>query len=134
MSRLLAEPLYLVAHTAPTENASDTNTEIKKVVIETSDLSYSPKELVVEKNTPITVELKNSDQIEHDIEIKDLSFNMVSESKHHHGVKENVLHLHAEPLKTSEMTFSIKEVGTFEFYCTIPGHKENGMVGKLVVK
>lgn len=129
-----AEPKSLSPDHHLEDNASDTKTEIKKVVIETSDLSYSPKVLVVEKNTPITVELKNSDQIEHDIEIKNVSFNMVSESKHHHGVEEKALHLHAEPLKTSEMTFSIKEFGTYEFYCTIPGHKENGMVGKLVVK
>ena len=77
-----------------------TDTVIKKVVIETSDLSYSPQEVVVEKNTPVTVVLKNSDHIEHDIEIRDVSFNMVTETKHQHGVKENVLHLHAEPLKT----------------------------------
>ena len=115
-------------------DASETPTEIKKIVIETSDLSYSPQEVVVEKNTPITFELKNSDQIEHDIEIKDVSFNMMSESKHQHEVKENVIHLHAEPQTSSEITFSMNEVGTYEFYCTIPGHKEGGMIGQLIVK
>ncbi|WP_394189428.1 cupredoxin domain-containing protein [Paenisporosarcina quisquiliarum] len=115
-------------------NDPDTKTEINKIVIEMSDLKYSPKEMVIEKNKPITVELKNTDQIEHDLEIKDVSFKMVSESKHQHGGEKNVLHLHAEPQKTSEMTFSINERGTYEFYCTIPGHKENGMVGQLVVK
>ncbi|MGB3261228.1 plastocyanin/azurin family copper-binding protein [Paenisporosarcina sp.] len=116
------------------DKVTDTKTEIKKVVIETTDLSYSPQEVVVEKNKPITVVLKNSDHLEHDIEIRDVSYNIMSKTKHQHGVKENVLHLHAEPLQTSEITFSIKEVGTYLFYCTIPGHKENGMVGKLVVK
>ena len=118
-------------HELDTHNASK---ESKKIVIETSDLSYSPQEVVVEENTPITVELKNSDQIEHDIEIKDVSFNMVSESAHQHEVKKNVLHLHAEPQTTSEVTFTMNKVGTYEFYCTIPGHKENGMVGQFVVK
>ena len=108
--------------------------ESKKVVIETSDLNYSPQNVVVEKNMPITIELKNSDQMAHDIEIKNVSFNMLTQSTHQHGGKENVIHLHAEPHNTSVMTFSINEVGTYEFYCTIPGHKENGMVGKLVVK
>ncbi|MGE6489768.1 cupredoxin domain-containing protein [Paenisporosarcina sp. NPDC076898] len=112
----------------------DADTEIKKILIEMSDLKYSPKELVVEKNTPVTIELKNTDQVEHDLEIRKVSFKMVSESKHQHAGEKNVLHLHAEPKQTSEMTLSINEEGIYEFYCTIPGHKENGMVGKLVVK
>ena len=113
---------------------SETQKDTQEVVIETSEMSYLPQEVVVEKDMLITFELKNSDQIEHDIEIRGVSFSMVSESSHHHGGGENVLHLHAEPQKTSEMTLSMNEVGTYEFYCTIPGHKENGMVGKLVVK
>jgi uncharacterized cupredoxin-like copper-binding protein len=121
-------------HEQDVYDATEKQTEIKKFVIETSDLSYSPQKVVVEKNTPITIELKNSDQIEHDIEIKDASFNMVSESTHLHENAENVIHLHAKPQTTSEITFSINEVGTYEFYCTISGHKENGMVGQFVVK
>lgn len=119
-------------NTSETQNKTQNKTQ--NIVIETSEMRYSPQEVVVEKNMPITFELKNSDQIEHDIEIKDVSFNMVSESKHQHGIEENVLHLHAEPQKTSEMTFSINEGGTYEFYCTIPGHKEGGMIGQLIVK
>lgn len=121
-------------HEQDTHNASETQTEIKKIVIETTDMSYSPEEVIVKKNTPITLELKNSDQIEHDIEIKEASFNMVSESTHQHEVEENVIHLHSEAQTTSEITFTMNEVGTYEFYCTIPGHKENGMVGQFVVK
>lgn len=121
-------------HQEDIHNATETPTEIKKIVIETSGMSYSPEEVIVEKNMPIVLALKNSDQIEHDIEIKDASFNMVSESTHQHEVKENVIHLHAKPQSTSEITFSINEVGTYEFFCTIPGHKEKGMVGQFVVK
>jgi uncharacterized cupredoxin-like copper-binding protein len=29
-------------------------------------------------------------------------------------------------------TFTVEE-GTYEFYCSIPGHRESGMVGTLVV-
>ncbi|HSO59078.1 MAG TPA: cupredoxin domain-containing protein [Paenisporosarcina sp.] len=121
-------------HQQDIHNVTETPTEIKKIVIETFGMSYSPEEVIVEKNKPIVLELKNSDQIEHDIEIKETSFNMVSESTHQHEVEENVFHLHAKPQSTSKITFSVNKVGTYEFYCTIPGHKENGMVGKFVVK
>ena len=121
-------------HEQDTHKESETRTEIKKIGIETSGMSYSPAEVVVEKDMPITLALKNSDQIEHDIEIKDVPFKMVSESTHQHEVEEKVIHLHAEPQSTSEITFTMNEVGTYEFYCTIPGHKENGMVGQIKVK
>lgn len=107
--------------------------ETQKLVIETSEMNYSPNEIVVEKNKPITFQLINSDQMEHDIEIINLSFSTITEATHHHKLMENVLHLHAGPQKTSELTFVINESGTYEFYCTIPGHKESGMVGQLVV-
>lgn len=108
--------------------------ETQKFVIETSEMNYSPNEIIVEKNKPITFQLYNSDQIEHDIEIINLSFSTITQDTHQHKLMENVLHLHAGPQKTSETTFVINESGTYEFYCTIPGHKESGMVGQLVVK
>nr|WP_227456656.1 plastocyanin/azurin family copper-binding protein [Geobacillus sp. C56-T3] len=33
------------------------------------------------------------------------------------------------PGKTAEVTFIPIERGVFRFYCTVPGHKESGMVG-----
>jgi plastocyanin len=120
-------------HEQDTYNDSEPQKD-KKIVIETSGMNYSPEEVVVEKNMSITLVLKNSDQIEHDIEIKGASFNVMSKSTHQHDVKENVIHLHAEPQTTSNITFTINEVGVYEFYCTIPGHKENGMIGQFVVQ
>ena len=49
-------------------------------------------------------------------------------------VEENVIHLHEEPQSTSNITFTKNEVGVYEFYCTIPGHIENGMIVQFVVK
>lgn len=109
------------------------NKETQKIVIETSEMNYSPNEINVEKNKPVTFQLINVDQIEHDIEIRNLSFTTITEDTHHHKRIENLFHLHVGPQKTSETTFVINESGTYEFYCTIPGHKESGMIGQLVV-
>lgn len=49
----------------------------------------------------------------------------------HHD--DGVIAAHAEPGTTATVLFTPTEAGVFEFACTIPGHKEAGMVGKLVV-
>ena len=44
-----------------------------------------------------------------------------------------MLVLHALPGGTAELTFRTGQTGTFDFYCTIPGHKQAGMMGTLTV-
>jgi len=43
------------------------------------------------------------------------------------------LHLHATPENTETLTFTLTESGVYEFYCTVPGHKELGMIGQFIV-
>ena len=113
---------------------SETDSENQNVVIEALGMRYNPKEVFVKKDLPITLRLKNSDQVEHDIAIKTSAFKLVSESSHQHEVESNMIHIHAEPQSTSEATFTISESGTYSFYCTVPGHRESGMTGILVVE
>ena len=44
-----------------------------------------------------------------------------------------LIHLHAAAHGTDADTFRIDTPGSFEVLCTIPGHTEAGMVGKLVI-
>lgn len=46
---------------------------------------------------------------------------------------EPTLHAHTESGEQLTVTFTPTEPGTYEFYCSVPGHLEEGMVGKLVV-
>lgn len=36
--------------------------------------------------------------------------------------------------KDTTVMFTASKKGTFQFYCAVPSHKENGMVGKLIVE
>lgn len=38
------------------------------------------------------------------------------------------------PGQSANITVPVKEAGTFEYYCSIPGHKQGGMKGELVVQ
>ena len=49
----------------------------------------------------------------------------------HHD--EGVVAAHADPGTTATVIFTASEAGEYDFACTIPGHKEAGMVGRLVV-
>ena len=39
-----------------------------------------------------------------------------------------------EPTKTSEILWRFDKAGTFDFSCLIPGHREAGMTGTVIVK
>ncbi|WP_282155978.1 plastocyanin/azurin family copper-binding protein [Cytobacillus gottheilii] len=100
-----------------------------------SDFSYSPSEIIVEKNQATSITLNNHDQIDHDIEIKNISFQESSNSQHtEHTTGGADFHLHASANSSADITFTPTKTGIYEFYCTIPGHKESGMTGKLIVK
>lgn len=42
-------------------------------------------------------------------------------------------HLHASAQEQTKLTFTPVQESSYELYCTIPGHKEKGMIGLLIV-
>lgn len=36
--------------------------------------------------------------------------------------------------KDASVTFTASRKGTFQYYCSVPGHKEGGMIGSLIVE
>ncbi|MDA0302102.1 MAG: plastocyanin/azurin family copper-binding protein [Chloroflexi bacterium] len=43
------------------------------------------------------------------------------------------MHVAAEAGRVAEIEFTPTQAGTYVFYCTVPGHREAGMEGKLIV-
>jgi nitrous-oxide reductase len=78
---------------------------------------YDPPALSISSAGSTTISLVNGDVVEHDLTIDELDFQIAVAIG-----------------QTSEGTLTDTEAGTYEFYCTIPGHKEAGMVGTLVVE
>ncbi|WP_060209972.1 plastocyanin/azurin family copper-binding protein [Sporosarcina koreensis] len=120
-------------HSVSAKNTEKRNQKTRLVVLETAEMKYSTNEILVDKDKAIKLTLTNLDQVEHDIEIK-LPFRSIENaSQHDHGKENNVIHLHASPKSTETLIFTPTEAGVYEFYCTVPGHKEFGMAGKLIV-
>lgn len=112
-------------------------TTLEVVNLVAVDFSYKPNEFVIKKDIPIKVTLKNGGNVEHDFELvsnKHIVIQPTSDNAHQHeNTAAKKVHLHAKPGGTATVVFMATATGTYQFYCTIPGHKESGMVGSITV-
>jgi len=76
-------------------------------------------EIHIKKGSTVKIVIVNGDGIEHDFTIPDLN-------------------IHAEHIskkgEETSVVFKADKEGIFTYYCSIPGHRELGMEGKIVVE
>lgn len=90
-----------------------------KITIEMGEYFYKPATITVSPGASVTVTLKNVGTLQHDYHIDVI--NQTSPM--------------VDPGKSIDWTFTApSQAGTYDTWCTVPGHKELGMVGKLEVK
>ncbi len=88
----------------------------QSVTVTMHDIYFDPAEFTIPANTPVKVSLPNEGAAPHDFSIDALGISVA-----------------VNPGETGEVTINAP-AGEYEYYCNIPGHKEAGMVGKLIVK
>lgn len=81
------------------------------------DIAFNPKELTIPANTDVTINLKNSGAATH-------NFNLEEQGIHSGDIAGG---------GTGSVVVNLPP-GEYEYQCDIPGHKEAGMVGKLIVQ
>jgi len=81
------------------------------------DIAFNPKEITIPANTDVVIQLPNNGMAAHNFNIDALGVNSGD----------------VAPGQSATVTINA-EPGTYEYYCSIPGHKEAGMVGKLIVQ
>jgi uncharacterized cupredoxin-like copper-binding protein len=119
----------LLAACAPAGGAAQSITLISK------DISYETTTLEVTAGQPVALTLVNDGALEHDFSIEKIAVTSVSQSSPgHHGQGHGDLHASVKPGETNVLSFTPTESGTYEFFCTVPGHQAAGMVGTLIVK
>lgn len=98
---------------------------------------FLPDLVQVRKGEQIKFVLRNNGEIDHELVIGTLEENL----KHGEQMRKNPDMEHADanakrlaPKKTGEVLWSFSEAGEFDFSCLIPGHREAGMTGKIIVK
>ena len=100
-------------------------------------MMFIPDKVEVRKGEQIRFMLRNSGLLEHEFLLATTEENL----KHAELMKKFPDMEHDEPngkrLKpngTSEVVWRFTKAGTFEYGCLIPGHREAGMLGTVIVK
>ena len=98
---------------------------------------YFPARIEVKKGEQIRFLLRNSGQLDHEFLLATTEENL----KHAEEMKKNPEMEHDEPngkrlapSKTDQIVWRFTKPGQFEYGCLIPGHREAGMTGIIVVK
>ena len=129
---LIIPAILLAACTGASQPATE-------ITVEASDFAYNPASITVPVGNPITLTLKNLGAVEHDfvidtIQVTDVEASESGPAEHHHmDLPEYDLHFFAKAGELAVLKFTAMEPGTYEIFCSIQGHKEAGMIGKLIV-
>src|SRR5688500_8512345 len=111
-----------------------------EITVEATDFAYNPVSVTVPAGQPVTLTLNNTGAVEHDfvvdkISVTDVQASDTGPAAHHQmgDAPEYDLHFFARAGDTAVLNFTAMEPGTYEVFCSIEGHKEAGMIGKLIV-
>lgn len=99
-----------------TEEATETAIPAQTVSVKAFSFGFSPSTIKLTKDQRVTLELTSLD-VAHTFTVDNLGIDMKVQGG-----------------ETISIEYVPKEVGEFEFYCSVPGHKEAGMVGTIMVE
>ena len=114
--------------------------EAQSLTLGAEDLAFSPTTLTVAAGQPVALTLQNNGALEHDFSILEIPIegpaHTSGSSGHtagHSDAAEPDLHVSAVGGQSATVEFIPSKPGSYEFWCTVPGHKEAGMTGTLEV-
>ncbi len=114
--------------------------ETTAITVTVNEFSFDPNPITVTAGTPVEITLVNKGSVEHDfvietIPVKDVSTEGAMDSHEMSaGHQEFDLHTSTAAGETSVLRFTPTQPGTYQIICSVPGHKEAGMIGELIVK
>jgi uncharacterized cupredoxin-like copper-binding protein len=101
------------------------------------EMMFIPNRVEVKRGEQVRFMLNNSGMLDHEFVLATNEENV----KHAEEMKKNPDMEHDDPnarrikpKKRDEFVWRFTKAGTFEFGCLIPGHREAGMTGSVIVK
>ena len=114
-------PFYIAEHPLVSGEGKIIVTErtssisVETIAMEAKSFSFSPD--ILKANVGEVIRLNITATGQHTFTIDELGVDVILP----HG-------------ETTRVEFTPEQVGTFEFYCSVPGHREAGQVGEMVVE
>jgi uncharacterized cupredoxin-like copper-binding protein len=81
------------------------------------EFSFTPNTLTLKAGQAATVAFKNEGSLDHDMTVSDGGFKLTVPAG-----------------QTEKKTLTFERPGTYEFHCSVPGHKDAGMHGQITVE
>jgi uncharacterized cupredoxin-like copper-binding protein len=98
---------------------------------------FVPDRIEVRRGEQVKFALRNNGELDHELVVATLEENL----KHAIEMQKNPDMEHDDPnakrlapKKSGEIVWQFTKPGEFDFSCLIPGHREAGMTGKIIVK
>lgn len=108
-----------------------------EVTVTAKDFRYQPEQITVQAGQTVRLKLVNSDTVDHDFTSSAPVTVVKQSSGHSHhapGAENASIHLHTTARRSDSIDITPMEKGTYEVFCTVEGHKDQGMVATLVVQ
>jgi len=119
-------------------SASGEVTDIR--VKATDDLGFEPSEIWLEAGRPVRLTMENMGASIHDFTVDQMPMVGGGSTGAPHdmsgvmmGTGGHAMHLAVESHRDRMMEFTPTATGTYTFYCSTSGHREAGMMGKMIV-
>ena len=100
-------------------------------------MMFMPDRVEIKRGEQVRFMISNSGELEHEFVLATTAENL----KHAEEMKKNPEMEHddpnarrVKPKKRDEIVWRFTKAGTFEYGCLIPGHREAGMTGIIIVK
>jgi plastocyanin len=93
--------------------------QVQELIVDSFEFGYDQKELTVKKGQTVQITLTNSGKMPHDWVVDEIA-----------GAKTQMI----KNGETTTIAFVADTAGEFEYYCSVGQHRQQGMVGKLIVE
>ncbi len=113
----------------------------QEILVSAKAMQYQPATFEVTAGQPVRLTFRNDDAVEHDLSVMEFPMSHMAATQEpmagHDMGKMTVdpeLHMAAAVGGSGVLEFTPSKPGTYEFFCTVAGHKAAGMVGTLTVR
>lgn len=112
--------------------AADTG-PAQQLTVTLTELKFEPSNFTVQAGRPVEVKVQNRGTMEHDFTIGGMPASDVKNAVGAHAHRAGEIAGHAMAGHDATIRFTPTTPGRYGIYCSLPGHKEAGMIGFLTV-